>query len=122
MSFDVQNTSNDKPKSGFKNNITSIGGSTKFEQYRDIYITTGVALAYDDLKVDNTASAALQKQKGTFADLNFNYAVTTDKRDRVYSPTDGHIVSFGQTLPIYADSPYLRNRFTAAKYKAFSSN
>jgi outer membrane protein insertion porin family len=122
VSFDVQNTSNDKPKSGFKNNITSIGGSTKFEQYRDIYITTGVALAYDDLKVDNTASAALQKQKGTFADLNFNYAVTTDKRDRVYSPTDGHIVSFGQTLPIYADSPYLRNRFTAAKYKAFSSN
>ena len=122
VSFDLQNSSNDRPKSGFKNNITSVGVGTKFEQYRDIYISSGVSLAYDDLKVDNTASSELQKQKGTFTNLDFNYAVTTDKRDKVYAPTDGHVASFGQTIPIYADTPYLKNNLSVSKYKAFTSN
>ena len=41
VTFNVQNSTNDKPKSGYKNNLTSIGATTRFEQYKDIFITSG---------------------------------------------------------------------------------
>ena len=33
------NTTNDKPDSGFKNNIITTGIGTRFEQYKNIYFT-----------------------------------------------------------------------------------
>ena len=43
-----------------------------------------------------------------------------DNRDRVYSPTSGYLSNFSQAVPLYADSPYIRNTFSYAKYKSFS--
>ena len=122
VSFNVQNSTNDKPKSGYKNNLTSIGATTRFEQYKDIFITSGFDFSYDDLNVDGSASTSLQKQKGSFSDLSLNYAITSDKRDRVYVPTDGHIISFGQVIPVYADAPYVRNNLSLSKYVSLSPN
>ena len=99
-----------------------MGINTTFEQYKDVYLSTAVNLNYDDLEVDSTASDSLKKQAGTFTDLAFDYAVRLDTRDRAYMPTSGSIISFGQTLPVYADSPYLRNRFTSSKYSAFGED
>ena len=122
VTFNVQNSTNDKPKSGYKNNLTSIGATTRFEQYKDIFITSGFDFSYDDLNVDGSASTSLQKQKGSFSDLSFNYAISSDKRDRVYVPTDGHIISFGQVIPVYADAPYVRNNLSLSKYVSLSPN
>ena len=122
MTFNVENSTNDKPKSGYKNNLTSIGATTRFEQYKDIFITSGFDFSYDDLNVDGSASTSLQKQKGSFSDLSFNYAISSDKRDRVYVPTDGHIISFGQVIPVYADAPYVRNNLSLSKYVSLSPN
>ena len=122
ISFNIENSTNDKPKSGYKNNITTAGISTRFEQYKDIFLSPGISMSYDDLKVEDSASSALKKQKGTFADLSFNYGVTNDQRDRVYSSTDGHILNFSQIFPLYADSPYIRNSFSGSKYIPFSEN
>ena len=120
LNYYVVNSSNDRPSSGFKNNVTTTGVGTKFEQYRNVYISPGVNLSYDDLKVKSTASEGLKKQKGTFTDLNFDYGITLDNRDRVYSPTDGYISTFKQVIPIYADTPYLQNTFAFSKYQTFS--
>ena len=122
LSYYVENTRNDKPNSGFKNNILSFGAGTKFEQYKDVYLSPNLKFSYDDLKVEDSASAALKKQKGAFSDLSFDYNISSDKRDRVYGPTDGHIINFGQAIPLYADSPYIRNSFSFNKYKAFTEN
>ena len=122
VTFNVENSTNDKPKSGYKNNLTSIGATTRFEQYKDIFITSGFDFSYDDLNVDGSASTSLQKQKGSFSDLSFNYAISSDKRDRVYVPTDGHIISFGQVIPVYADAPYVRNNLSLSKYVSLSPN
>ena len=122
LSYYLNNTTNDKPKSGFKNNISTTGISIEFEQYRDIFISPGLSLSYDDLRVESSASNSLKKQKGTFTDLSFNYSITNDKRDRVYAPTDGHILSFGQNIPFYADSPYIRNTINYSKYNSFTPN
>ena len=122
LNYFVENTINDKPDSGFKNNIISTGIGTKFEQYKDIYLSPNLSFSYDDLKVESTASSNLQKQKGTFSDLSFDYGISTDKRDRVYGPTDGYIVGFSQAFPLYADSPFIRNSISFNKYQSLSPN
>ena len=120
LNYFVSNTSNNKPKSGFKNNIMSTGIGTKFEQYKNVYLSPRLSLAYDDLKVNSTGSKSLKKQEGTFTDLGFGYDVVVDNRDRVYDPTDGYVTSFSQQIPVYADSPYLKNTIAFSKYKTLS--
>ena len=122
LTYYLANTSNKKEESGYKNNIISSGIGTRFEQYRNVYIAPKLNLSYDNLKVEKTASDALKKQEGSFTDLNFDYAITLDNRDRVYAPTDGYITNFSQTIPIYADTPYLRNTISFSKYKAITAN
>jgi len=122
LTYFAKNTTNDKPTSGYKNNIVSTGLGTKFEQYKDIYLSPALSFSYDDLQVLSTASEALKKQKGTFSDLSFSYGITADRRDRVYAPTEGYITSFSQQVPVYADSPYLDNTFNFSTYKTFSPN
>ena len=120
INYFVENTSNDKAASGFKNNIISTGVGTSFEQYRNIYLSPSISYSYDDLTVESTASQSLQKQKGTFSDLSFSYGISADYRDRAYAPTDGYISSFNQQIPIYADSPYIRNTYSLSKYLTLS--
>ena len=122
MSAFISNTKNDKPESGYKNNIISTGVGTNFEQYKDIYLAPRISFSYDKLKVLNSASSSLKKQKGTFSDVSFDYNITSDKRDRVYGPTDGAITSFGQSIPLYADAPFIKNTFMFNKYHSFSPN
>ena len=117
LNYFVENTSNNKPNSGFKNNIITTGIGTRFEQYRNVYLSPGLNFSFDDLKVDNTASESLKKQKGQFTDLSFSYGISVDNRDKVYAPTNGYISSFSQSLPIYADSPSLFNNYSFSKYQ-----
>ncbi|MDB9761084.1 outer membrane protein assembly factor BamA [Pelagibacteraceae bacterium] len=120
LNYYASNTTNDIPTSGYKNNILTTGIGTSFEQYKNVYLSPSISFSHDDLKVKSTASDALKKQKGTFSDLSFSYGLSLDNRDRVYAPTDGYISSFNQKLPIYADSPYLKNSFKFKQYKSFS--
>ena len=122
LSYFLTNTSNDKSNSGYKNNITSTGLGTSFEQYRNVYLSPTINLSYDDLKVESTASDSLKKQKGTFTDLTFDYGITLDRRDKVYAPTDGYTSRFNQAIPIYADSPYIKNSYSFSKYKAVTAD
>ena len=122
LTYHVTNTKNDKPDSGYKNNIISTGVGLKFEQYKDIFLSPSINLSYDDLKVEDTASSALKKQKGSFSELNFDLSVINDKRDRVYGPTSGYITSFSQVIPLYADSPFIKNTFLYSKYQTITEN
>ena len=120
LSYFLSNTTNDKADSGFKNKLTTIGIGTSFEQYRNVYLSPKISYAYDDLVVNSTASKSLKKQAGSFQDLSFDYGILLDNRDRVYAPTEGNLTRFSQALPIYADSPYLKNTFAFTQYKTFN--
>ena len=122
LKYNLSTKRDNKPNSGFENAIYTTGIGTKFEQYRDLFINPGLQLTYDDLKVNDTASKALQKQAGSFTDFTFDYNVSTDKRDRAFMPTDGHVASFGQSIPVYADTPFLKNTVAYTKYNSFSPN
>ncbi len=118
----ISSTQNDKPDSGYENSLMSTGVNTSFEQYKNVRLNAGIAINYDDMQVQDTASDSLKKQAGTFTDLSLNYGIGIDKRDKSYMPTSGYVSSFNQTLPLYADTPYIRNNYTFSKYNAFGED
>tara|TARA_B100000963_G_scaffold361705_1_gene398821 strand:- start:942 stop:3176 length:2235 start_codon:yes stop_codon:yes gene_type:complete len=122
LNYRLANVTNDKPDQGYENALTSAGISTSFEQFKDIYTNLGLDLSYDDLRTTSNASSSLQKQAGEYFELSTNYGFTYDQRDRNFMPTDGTIFSFKQTLPIYADKPFIGNTLTSSSYHSFNEN
>ena len=107
---------NDDADSGYENTITEFDIGTNFEQYDDIYFSPNISFAFDDLRVDSTASSNLKKQAGDFTEFYFGYGIAQDKRDRGFMPTDGHYIKFGQKLPVYADQASILNTINFSKY------
>ena len=122
LNYSFSNTTNDVPDRGYENSLITAAAGTGFEQYKDVDVFLGLEINYDDLRTDDTASASVKKQAGNFTELAANYRFTLDKRNRVYDPTDGNLVSFGQSIPIYADSASLSNTFQFNQYHMFSEN
>ena len=122
LNFGISSTANDKPDAGYENNIISTSIGTSFEQYKDVYLSPSLIFTHDDLTVLTGASDNLTKQAGSFTDLSFRYGIFLDKRDRVFMPTDGFLSNFSQTLPVFADSPSLRNSYSFSKYTSFGKN
>ena len=119
LNYYISSASNDKPDSGYKNNIYSTGIGVAFEQFKDIYLSPSLSFTHDDLEVEDKASSSMKKQEGTFTDLSFEYGVQLDNRDRAFMPTEGYLTSFNQTLPLYADSPFVKNAFAYRVYNSF---
>ncbi len=123
VDFNIFSKKTDNPDSGFENTLTSFGIGTRFEQYKNVYLGPHLELAFDDLKVDSTASSTLKRQEGSFTDLTFSYGVDKDTRDRRFMPTSGSIIGFSQGLPIYSeDQASIFNRFSLSKYHGFSDD
>ena len=122
LNYYLSSESNDKPDQGYENSVISAGINTSFEQYKDVITSLGINYSYDDLRADSTASTSLQKQDGEFTEISGNYGFTFDKRNRSFMPTNGSIVSFGQSLPVYADKSFVANFLSASKYKTINEN
>jgi outer membrane protein insertion porin family len=122
INYSISNERNDKPEQGYENTVLEAGIGTSFEQYRDVTASLGLNASYDDLRTTNNASTSLKKQSGTFNELSGSYGFTFDKRNRVFMPTSGSIVSFKQTLPIYADKNFIANTLSISSYKTINEN
>ena len=122
IQYSLTNTTNDKPDQGYENSTIGLGIGTGFEQYNNVFANLGIGLSHDNLKTDSTASDSLKKQKGKFTELAANYGFSYDKRNRSFMPTDGSIISFDQSLPIYADKPFVNNIFAMSVYETFTEN
>jgi outer membrane protein insertion porin family len=120
INYYVTSKENDKPDSGYENSIVAAGIGTSFEQYKNIYTNLGLSASYDDLRTLDTASENLKKQSGNFSDLTGEYGIKYDTRNRSFRPTEGSIIYFNQSLPIYADKQSISNSFSLSKYKAFT--
>lgn len=119
--YSVSSEDNDKPDQGYENTIFSARAGTTFEQYKDVDAKLGLSVSYDDLRTLDTASDALKKQSGSFNELAGDYGFTYDKRNRSFNPTNGSIVTLGQTLPIIADKSYISNVLAVSSYKSLNN-
>ena len=122
LNYSIASESNDKPDQGYENTVTSLGVGTAFQQYEDVKVNLGLNASYDDLRTDNSATAALKKQSGTFSELAGNYSFTFDKRNRSFNPTDGSLLTIGQTVPIYADKSFISNFLNFNTYRTINEN
>ncbi|MEC7100055.1 MAG: outer membrane protein assembly factor BamA [Pseudomonadota bacterium] len=122
LTYYLQNIKNDKKESGYENDVIGGGVSLTYEKFRNIYLSPGISLLYDDLKTDSSASSLLKKQSGTSTDLLFDYSLSTDQRDRRFMPTAGHYSSFFQEVPIYSDQPHIKNGFSTSHYKELNED
>ncbi len=122
LNYSASSTKNDKPDQGYENTIVAAGVGTGFEQYKDIFAKLGMNLTFDDLQTQDSASDSLKKQAGDFTELSAYYGFSYDKRDRAFMPTEGSIIGFDQTFPIYADKAFLGNTLFASGYKSLGEN
>ncbi len=122
LNYTIGSTRNDKPDQGYENTILAAGIGTAFEQYRDIFAKLGLNASYDDLRTQGSASDSLKKQAGNFTELAGYYGFSYDQRDRAFMPTDGSIIGFDQTLPLYADKAFIGNTIFASSYKTLTEN
>jgi outer membrane protein insertion porin family len=120
--YGLSSEKNELENSGYENSVNSVRIGTAFEQYTDIFFSPSLELNHDDLRVNSTGSASMKKQAGTFTDFTGSYSISKDLRDRAFMPTDGSVTSFSQTLPIFADAPYIRNAVSYSRYNSFNPN
>ncbi len=107
---------------GFKTSRTGFGIGTGFEQLSDLYVNLDVSAYYEKLETTSTASTYKKKQEGDYLENLFTYDLTLNKLDQNYQPTDGHLVSFKQVLPIYSDDLSIGNTINLSKYHSVSDN
>ena len=92
------------------------------QQYKDLYTQLGMAVSFDDLRTQDSASSSLKKQSGNFSELSANYGFVYDKRNRAFMPTDGSVTKFSQSFPVVADRAFIANTFSSSAYKSISED
>ena len=95
-----------------------IGSS--FEFYDDLYWNTGVSSYVEKLETDNSASASMKKQSGSYFDTFFNHTLSYDKRNQKYKTSDGYISRFTQNIPLISESYTLTNSYDYKIYNEWS--
>ena len=122
LNYYLTSESNDQPDRGYENTIMGAGISTSFEQYNDVFASLGISATHDDLQTLDSASDSLKKQSGTFNEVSGNYGFSFDKRNRSFMPTDGSIISFSQSLPVYADRSFISNSLSLSRYHSLNED
>tara|TARA_A100001011_G_scaffold295600_1_gene307956 strand:- start:2641 stop:4899 length:2259 start_codon:yes stop_codon:yes gene_type:complete len=107
---------------GFKTSRTGVGIGTGFEQYNDLYVNLDLSTYYEKLETSSNASAHKKKQEGDYLENLLTYSLIFNKLDQNFQPTDGHKISFKQTLPIYSDDLSISNTINLSKYHSLTDN
>ena len=112
LNTSLESTITDRLKNfGYKSNKTGFSVGSGFEFYDDLYWNTGVSSFVEKLETDNTASASMKKQEGSYFDTFFNHTFSYDKRDQRYKTSDGYISRFSQNIPLISESYTLTNTY-----------
>ncbi|MDB9791694.1 outer membrane protein assembly factor BamA [Candidatus Pelagibacter sp.] len=96
---------------GYKSNKTGFSFGSGFEFYDDLFWNTGISSYLEKLETDNTASASMKKQEGSYFDTFFNHTLSYDKRNQRYRTSDGYISRFTQNIPLISESYTLTNSY-----------
>jgi len=115
----LESTITDRLKNfGYKSNKTGFSVGSGFEFYDDLYWNTGISSYIEKLDTDNTASASMKKQKGSYFDTFFNHTFSYDKRNAKYKTSDGYLSRFTQNVPLISESYTLTNVYD---YKIYNT-
>jgi len=119
--LDVSSTDRSS-SSGFKSSRTGFEFGTAFEQYENVYIAPELTAAFEDIEVESSASSNIKKMEGNFFNVDLGYALTLDKRNQAFKPTEGYRSTFRQSIPIVQDSSSFLNGLDVSWYNDFSED
>ena len=88
------------------------------EREKDKYGNT----SYEEINTTSLASAAKKKQEGDYFDVILDYAVSLNKLNQNFNPTDGYKFVFAQEAPIYTEDFTLINRISYSNYFQTQNN
>ena len=108
--------------SGFQSSRTGFELGTGFEQYENVFIYPEISIALEDIEVDEDATAAVKKMEGNFFNADLTYAISLDKRNQRFRPTQGYKTTFRQSLPLIQDSSSILNGIDVSAYHGFSED
>ena len=108
--------------SGFQSSRTGFELGTGFEQYENVFIFPEISIALEDIEVDEDATAAVKKMEGNFFNADLTYAISLDKRNQRFRPTQGYKTTFRQSLPLIQDSSSILNGIEVSAYHGFSED
>ena len=96
---------------GYKTTKTGFTVGSRFEYFENVFLSPSFSTYYESLKTDSSASAILEKQKGTYFDTDINYLLDYDRRNQKYQTTEGFRSRFSQSIPIVSDTYGLINGY-----------
>ena len=108
--------------SGFQSSRTGFELGTGFEQYENVFISPEISIALEDIEVNEDATAAVKKMEGNFFNADLAYAISLDKRNQRFRPTQGYKTTFRQSLPLIQDSSSILNGIDVSAYHGFSED
>jgi len=108
--------------SGFQSSRTGFELGTGFEQYENVFFSPEISIAIEDIEADEDATAAVKAMEGNFFNADLAYAISLDKRNQSFRPTEGYKTTFRQTLPIIQDSSSILNGVDISAYHGFSED
>ena len=112
LNTSVESSVTDRLKNfGYKSKKTGFSVGSGFEFYDDLYWNTGVSSYVEKLETDNSASASMKKQSGSYFDTFFNQTFSYDKRNQRHKTSDGYISRFTQKIPLISESYTLTNSY-----------
>ena len=82
---------------------------------------TGISSYVEKLETDNSASASMKKQSGSYFDTFFNQTFNYDKRNQRYKTSEGYISRFTQNIPLISKSYTLTNSYDYKIYNEWSN-
>ena len=119
----VYAVSTDFENAGYESTVAGGSLATKFLLFEDLSLLTGLGADQDKITTSSNASDLYKSRKGNFLTFKSFYALENDKRNRKFQPTNGHKLSFGQSIAIPgSDIPYIENNISASYYLPINSN
>ncbi len=107
---------------GYSSKNTGFSFGTSFEQYENIFFSPELSVTHESIDAESTASASIREMDGTYFNSDLIYAITLDKRNQSFQPTEGYRTSFSQTIPIIQDTSSIKNGLDISAYHDFSED
>jgi len=119
----IQSTVTDKmADSGYDSTKTGFSFGTSVEQYEDLFFTPSISAYYENLTTNDSASANLKNQEGSYFDTNFKYTLDYDKRNQKWQTSEGYRSRFTQRIPIISENYSFLNGYEFTKFIDFDND
>ena len=123
LSTNIQSSQTNKmADNGYDSNKTGFSFGTSIEQYEDLFFKPTFSTYYERLTTNDSASANLKKQEGSYFDTGIGYSFTYDKRNQAWQTTEGYKSTFTQRIPLISENYTLLNGYEIEKYIDFDND